>query len=237
MTTPREGTRTRTAVRPERFRRLNAVLDRRQPDLTVLMERVHKPHNLSAILRNCDAAGVLETHAVPPRGGLALHRRTSSSAAKWVHVHQHDSVGSAALGLKAEGFTLVGADVGEDAVDYRSLDYTTPTAFVMGTEKFGLSDEARAVTDRAVTIPMQGMIHSLNVSVAAALLLFEAVRQRTEAGMYDRSRLPAATREQLLFEWSFPRIAQACRKLGRPYPAMDAHGSLLDPDVWSTLGY
>jgi tRNA (guanosine-2'-O-)-methyltransferase len=229
------GKRTRIEVRPERFSRLQEVLDSRQPDLSVLMERVHKPHNFSAILRNCDAAGVLEAHAIPLKRSVGLHKRTSSSAAKWVQVIEHESTADAALALKTAGFSLVAADLGPTAVDYRSVDYTKPTAFVMGTEKFGLSDAGHEVADITVSVPTHGMIHSLNVSVATALLLFEAVRQREVAGLYDACRLPPEQRERLLFEWSFPRIARACRELGRPYPEMDDQGALLDAEIWSTL--
>lgn len=227
--------RTRTAVRPDRLARLKAVLAKRQPDLTVLMEQVHKPHNFSAILRNCDAAGVLEAHAVPPKGGLDLHRRTSSSAAKWVPVVEHATPTAAADALRETGFTLVAADLAEGSVDYRKLDYTQPTAFVMGAEKFGLSDEGRSIADHTVTVPMHGMIPSLNVSVATALLLFEAVRQREEAGLYHEPRLPGERTQALLFEWSFPRIARLCQALGRPYPQMSDDGSLKDPDIWLAL--
>ncbi len=199
------------------------------------MEKVHKPHNFSAILRNCDAAGVLEAHAIPPKGGLELHRRTSSSAAKWVQVHEHAEVGAAARQLKADGFALIAADLGIGSVDFRDLDYTAPTAFVMGTEKFGLSEVGREMADHIVTVPMYGMIHSLNVSVATALLLFEAVRQREAAGMYDECQLQPDRRDRLLFEWSYPRVASECRRLGRAYPALDAAGALMDSAFWSTV--
>ncbi|NIP59133.1 MAG: tRNA (guanine-N2)-dimethyltransferase, partial [Gemmatimonadetes bacterium] len=126
----------------DRIDRIREVLDRRQPDLTVLMEKVHKPHNFSAILRTCDAVGVLETHAVPPEDGLSLHESVAKGAARWVRVRRHDSVEEAATHLRDHGSRIVAAHPSETAVDFRTLDYTGPTAFLVGTELYGLSDRA-----------------------------------------------------------------------------------------------
>ncbi|MBW3535319.1 MAG: tRNA (guanosine(18)-2'-O)-methyltransferase TrmH [Gemmatimonadetes bacterium] len=216
-------------MRPERFRRLREVLDRRQPDLTVLMERVDKPHNFSAILRNCDAVGVLEAHVVPPRHGLDLSQATSAGTDKWVAVRRHADVAAAAEHLKALGFGLVAAHPASDAVDYRDVDFTAPTALLMGAELHGLGEEALALADVRVIVPMEGMVRSLNVSVATALLLYEARRQREEAGMYERPRLPADVYERLLFEWAHPRLARDYRGRGEPYPALDEEGGVLAP--------
>ncbi len=212
---------------PERFARIRAALTRRQPDLAVLMDRVHKSHNFSAILRNCDAAGVLQAHVVPPEEGLDLHHGTSAGTEKWVEVVRHPSVEVAASHLRERGFTLLAAHPSERASDYREIDFTRPTAIVMGAELHGLSDEALGLADELVVIPMAGMVHSLNVSVATALLLFEARRQRETAGMYDTSRLEADDFERRLFEWSWPSIAASRRAEGRPYPKLDEVGNLV----------
>jgi tRNA (guanosine-2'-O-)-methyltransferase len=212
---------------PDRFRRLRSVLQRRQPDLTVLMEQVNKPHNFSAILRNCDAVGVLEAHAIPPHGGLSLHHETSAGTARWVSVRRHPDVKSAAAALSGAGFILVAAHPGDAAKDYRDADLTRPTALVMGAELHGVSDEALALVDEQVVIPMAGMVRSLNVSVAAALLLYEAYRQRDAAGMYDRSRLPGDRFDRLLFEWAYPDFARGFRERGLPYPALGDDGEIL----------
>lgn len=216
-------------MNPARFRRIRAALKRRQPDLTVLMDQVNKSHNFSAILRNCDAAGVLNAHVVPPDSGLDLHHGTSAGTRKWIGVRRHASIGEAVHDLREEGFTLVAAHPSESSVDYREVDYTTPTAFVMGAELHGVSAEGLELADRHVTIPMMGMVHSLNVSVATALLLFEARRQREARGMYDESRLDPAAFERLLFEWSWPTLAASRRKAGRPYPKLTDAGELI-PD-------
>ena len=210
-----------------RYQLLQSVLRRRQPDLTVLLDGVHKPHNLSAVIRSCDAVGVLEAHVVPrPGTHLEVLNGTSQGAGKWVPLNQHRSFDAAFSGLKEQGFQVYAAHLSDQAVDYREHDYTQPTAFVMGTEKFGISEEVARKVDGHVIIPMSGMVESLNVSVATALLLFEAQRQRREAGMYDRCRLPEKQYQRLIFEWVQPKMAQFYRQRGEPYPELDEDGDI-----------
>jgi tRNA (guanosine-2'-O-)-methyltransferase len=218
------------ALLPRRFARLKAVLDRRMADLTVVAEQVEKPHNLSAILRTCDAAGVLEAHAVCRQGRLPTFNSTAQGSQKWVPLRVHESIVGALATLKAQGFRLVGTHLGVEAVVYDACDYTGPTAFVLGAEKWGLSAEAAALVDQAVFIPMGGMVQSLNVSVAAATLLFEALRQRRAAGLLPErgEGLPAERYSARLFEWAYPEVAAWCRKEGRPYPLLDEEGAILE---------
>lgn len=213
-------------MNPERFKRLARALRRRQPDLTVLLERVHKSHNLSAILRNCDAVGVLEAHAIPPEEGLQIHSHTSAGTAKWVRLVRHRTIQAAIGDLKGRGFRILAAHPDPDAVDFREVDYTLPTALMVGGELLGLSGEALALADERISIPMVGMAQSFNVSVAAALLLFEAYRQREAAHMYDESRIAPEDMERILFEWAYPRIARHCRDRGTPYPSLGQDGGL-----------
>ncbi len=214
-------------VTPERYQRLREVLDKRQPDLTVLMENVHKPHNLSAILRTCDAVGVFEAHAVNPTGGVPTYHDTSGGSHKWVYLRVHPSVEEAARLLKDRGFTIYAANLSQRAVDYREVDYTRPAAVLLGAEKWGVSERAAGLADADVIIPMMGMVQSLNVSVAAAVILFEAQRQRLAAGMYDRPRLDPETYRRTLFEWAYPREAAALRRRGLPYPRLAEDGGVV----------
>jgi len=211
---------------PERFHKLHAALRRRQPDLTVLAENVHKPHNLAALARSCDAVGVLRLHAVTGSRGLALPRDAAGGSRSWVEVHTHSELHSAAEELKSSGFQIIAAHLSYDAKDYRAIDYTRPTALLLGSELFGVSDQAAALADQTVIIPMRGLVASLNVSVAAALILFEAARQREAAGLYQQSRLPEAEFQRILFEWCHPAIAAECRARQLPYPALDENGEL-----------
>ena len=210
---------------PERWRTLNRVLNVRQPDLTVLLDNVHKPHNLSAILRTCDAVGVLAAHAVWPNPKLRPSGGIAAGADKWVPVHTHRTVDSAIRQLRAQGFRVLVATRSEHAQDYCLPDYIQATAFVLGAELFGVSAAACAAADQMIDIPMHGMVESLNVSVAAAALLFEAQRQRMQAGCYAASRLDRDTRRATLFEWAYPKIADHCRRHQLPYPDLDRQGA------------
>lgn len=219
-------------MNPARFARLKAVLARRQPDLTVLMERVHKPHNLSAVLRSCDAVGVLEAHAVPAEDErLQPHAAVSAGAAKWVPLTVHDDTPAAVRHLRGRGFQLLAAHPADDAVDYREIDMTRPTCIVVGAELSGISETALELADHHVVLPMEGMVRSLNVSVAGALVLYEAQRQRQAAGLYDTIRLDDEAYRRRLFEWAYPKLARACRLEGRPYPALADDGRLAEPPL------
>lgn len=212
---------------PERFARLQRALARRQPDLTVVMDRVNKSHNFSAILRNCDAAGVLEVHVVPPEQGLDLHHGTSAGTKKWVQVHRHADVAAAVAEVRSRGFEILAAHPSESSIDFRDVDYTKPTAVMMGAELHGVSAEGLELADRHIAIPLLGMVHSLNVSVATALILFEASRQRAAAGLYDRCRLTPQDYRRRLFEWAYPSLASQRRRDGRPYPELTDEGQIV----------
>lgn len=193
------------------------------------MDQVHKSHNFSAILRNCDAVGVLDAHVVTPADDVDLHHGTSAGTKKWIRVHTYSTITGAARRLHGEGFRIVAAHPSPTSVDFREVDYTDPVALMMGAELHGVSEEGLALADAHVRIPMLGMVHSLNVSVATALLLFEASRQRQATGAYDRCRLDAEEFEQRLFEWAYPSIAAQRRADGRPYPGLTADGQII-PD-------
>lgn len=215
-------------MRDQRRQTVDSVLANRQPDLTVLAEHLQKPRNFSAIVRSCDAVGINEMHAVPGDEGLAIHWKTSQGAEKWMKVHPHKDVPTACAYLKERGFQLVAAHLSDEALDYRELDYTVPTALVVGTELFGVSEESLMLADRQVMIPMMGMTQSLNVSVACSIVLYEALRQRDAAGMYGKDRLDDETRDVQRFEWLQPAVARFCRERGLDYPKLDDDGNVVD---------
>lgn len=213
---------------PERFERLKSILARRQRDLTVLMDRVHKPHNFAAVLRTCDAVGVRRAHIVPSPDYRARHR-TAMGASRYVPVVRHASLAAAMDHLRGEGMQVLAAHPDDHAVDFRSVDYTRPTALLLGTELEGLTVEALDAADRLVVVPMEGAVASLNVSVAAAVVLYEAQRQRAAIGRYDAPLADTDETRRTLFEWSYPRIADLCRRRGVPYPPLDGEGAIDGP--------
>ena len=213
---------------PERFALLRNKLQARQPDLTVLTEDVHKPHNVSAILRTCDAVGIPRVHAVSGDTLIPRYHLTSGGSRKWVELAVHGTLDEAIHELKDQEFQIIAAHLSSCAQDFRELDYTGPTAIVLGSELTGVSREAAALADQHAMIPMHGMVASLNVSVANAVILYEAERQRQAAGLYDRCRIPEPQFSAILFEWAYPEIARRCRARSLDYPPLDAEGSMLN---------
>jgi tRNA (guanosine-2'-O-)-methyltransferase len=155
---------------------------------------------------------------------------TAQGSQKWVPLHDHPNTETAIRYLKERGFRLYGTHLGVNAKDYRECDFTGPTAFVLGAEKWGLTDQARDLMDEALFIPMRGMVQSLNVSVATATLLFEALRQRQVAGLAPTQGegLKPEQYQQLLLEWSYPEVARWCQEQQRPYPALSEEGELME---------
>lgn len=214
---------------PERFHRIRGVLVRRQLDLTVLLENVHKPHNFAAVLRTADAVGLYQAHAVVPDRNLRTSLVSASGADKWVDVDLYGTFAEGLETLQRRGLRILAAHPTPNAIDYRTVDFTQPTAILFGQELDGLSVEALAAAESIIHIPMTGFVTSLNVSVAAAVVLFEAMRQRTAAGLYEESRMDSDLFERKLFEWAYPQLAGLCRRRGVGYPRLDDDGNLLDP--------
>ena len=209
---------------PERFEKIKNVLKKRQTDLTVIMDNIHKPHNFSAIVRTCDAIGIADVQYIPVKERYRQLNYYAKGSQKWVEAHKYDDFPSAAKEFQDKGYQLLAAHFSDQAIDYRDVDYTKPTAIVMGTELNGISDETAKIVDKHIVVPMQGMVASLNVSVASAVILFEAQAQRLSAGMYNSRSMQDDRYKKLLFEWSYPRIARMFREKNQPYPKLDEQG-------------
>jgi len=192
-----------SSITPERSERLDAVLQKRQPTLTVVFENVHDPHNVSAVIRSCDAVGVLEAHGIYyGRDEFpALGAKSSASARKWVDVHLHQSVDSCYSSLRDKGFAIYTTHMDSDSISLYDLDLTKPCALVFGNEHAGVSQEAREGADGNFLIPQVGVVQSLNISVACAVSLYEAFRQRMVAGMYDVPQITDADMSSLREDW------------------------------------
>jgi len=187
-----------------RMLRIEGVLRRRQSSLAVVLEDVHDPHNASAVLRSCDAVGVLDVHLVYVHDEAptkAFDRTTSASAAKWIRTHIHESIEACYGQLRSQGFSIHAAALRDDSDDVYALDLAARAALVFGNEQRGVTDDAVRLADGTFTIPMQGMVESLNISVACAVSLYEAMRQRRAAGMYDQPQLDAAEMNDLSADW------------------------------------
>jgi len=176
---------------PERTEKLITVLHKRQNDITVVLENVFDPHNISAVMRTCDAVGVQEIYVLNTK--IARHKKwgakSSSSAAKWLTVHQFEDAQTCFNELRKKYSTILTTHLGSDAVDLYEIDMTRPIALVFGNEHSGVSDDIRAMADGNFIIPQAGIIRSLNISVACAVTLYEAYRQKQAAGQYKECKL------------------------------------------------
>ena len=187
----------------ERRQRIENVLSKRQNDLTIVLENVFDPHNISAVMRSCDAVGVQEIFVLNTK--IPRHKkwgaRSSSSAAKWLTVHQHDNNEECFTELRKKYSSILTTHLSSDAVSLYQLDLSRSVALVFGNEHAGVSEEIRRMADGNFIIPQVGMIQSLNISVACAVTLYEAFRQKQEAGHYQRQKLSVSEYKVISNQW------------------------------------
>lgn len=177
-------------------------MSRRQPDLTLVMENIHDPHNVSAMLRSADAVGIHGVNLVYTKEKFPrIGSKSSSSANKWIERRKFGSIWECYDQLHAEGFQILATRLDDSAKQLYEFDLSKPTAFVFGNEHAGVSDDAARMADATMYIPMMGMIQSLNVSVACAVTIYEALRQRVQKRMYDDARFEKNRMEELIHEW------------------------------------
>lgn len=187
----------------KRIEKIKWVVSKRQPSLRIVIENIHDPHNVSAIFRTCDAAGI-------PRVSLIYNiekfpkigKKSSASAYKWIEREKFKTVEECYSELRKEKFVIYASSLNSNSKILYELDFTKKTAIVFGNEHRGLSKEAEELADESFFIPMFGMVQSLNVSVSAAITIYEALRQRTLKGLYDKSEMSAKELRKMIEEWS-----------------------------------
>lgn len=199
---------------PERYQKLTAVLNKRQGNIAIVMENVFDPHNISAVMRTADAVGVQDIYILNTK--IPRHKKwgakSSSSAAKWLTVHQFENAEECFSSLRKQYSKILTTHLSADAVSLHSIDLTQRIALIFGNEHSGVSDEIRAMADGNFIIPQMGIIQSLNISVACAVTLYEAFRQKSKAGHYDKQGLDQLRYEELLAKWSRPNPKYDKRK-------------------------
>ena len=188
---------------PERKAKLGSVLNKRQNDITIVLENVFDPHNISAVMRTCDAVGVQELYVLNTK--IPRHKKwgakSSSSAAKWLTVYQFENAAECFSELRKKYSKILTTHLSSDAVNLYQLDLTQPLALIFGNEHSGVSEEIRSLADGNFIIPQVGIIRSLNISVACAVTLYEAYRQKTLAGHYDKAKLNGEVLKELMDKW------------------------------------
>ena len=189
---------------PQRYQRLTSVLNKRQPNLTVVLENIFDPHNISAVMRTCDAVGIQDVfilnNRIPPHKKWGY--RSSSTAAEWLTIHQFTDVHECFAELRKRYKRIYATHLSEDAKNLYDLNMTEPVALIFGNETFGVSDDIRKLTDGDFIIPQVGIIKSLNISVAVGVSLYEAYRQKEIAGHYDKLQMANEEIVRLRKEWS-----------------------------------
>lgn len=187
----------------ERRNKLLKVLQQRQSNLTVVMENVQDPHNISAVMRTCDAVGIQDIYILNTK--IPRHKKfgskSSSSALKWLTVHQFEDVQECFEALRKNYTTILTTHLSSDAKGLYEIDFNQSVALVFGNEHLGVSDETRAMADGNFIIPQMGIIQSLNISVACAVSIYEACRQKIAIGAYAKSTMPQQKMDILLSQW------------------------------------
>lgn len=200
-------------VEEKRLKRMKDILAKRQKDLSVFMDDVKNEHNFSAIIRTCDAVGVLNVYyryslkrEIPINEGITL------GAHKWVFLKKVENSYDFLKKKKEEGFQIVITYLSKDSINFRKVDYTKPTIIAVGNEMSGVSEDILELSDHKVIIPMYGMVQSLNVSVATAVVLYEAQRQREEKGLYSKPQLSQEEVDKILKKWAIEDVIKAKKR-------------------------
>lgn len=190
---------------PERHQKFEKVVAQRQYNLTVILENVHDPHNIGAVLRTCDSVGVHEifvlyTDEVLTEENLVVGKKSSSGARKWVDVHYFTNVDECFKAVKKRYEKVYCTHLSKDSKNLYELNLSESVALLFGNEHDGVSEKALQYCDGNFLIPQMGMVKSLNISVACAVSLYEAARQRIEKGYYKENPSASEIQKKELME-------------------------------------
>ena len=186
----------------ERIAKVKKVLAGRYADLRVVMEDVKNTHNASAVVRTCDAAGILFLDVISfENEPFPINEAISTRAEKWLQIGHYTETRKCLNDLKNEGFSIAATYLGEGTTPYTDVDFTKPTAIIFGNEAEGISPKARELADCTIHVPMVGMVRSLNLSVTVGIILYEAIRQRLVSPAYAHKSLQPEELESLALRW------------------------------------
>jgi len=188
-------------VTEQRKHRIQSTLENRQPNLTVVLEEIHDDHNVNAILRSAEAVGVVDIYMKYKDEFPNLGYKASASSYKWLDYHKYSDTNSLVDTLREKNFTIYSTIIDENSISIYDIDWTKPSAIIMGNENKGVSEKLRRMSDKTIYIPMHGMVESLNVSVASAVTLYEASRQRMANGQYPNSKLKSNWLKEKYKSW------------------------------------
>ncbi len=193
-------------ITEERLNKIKKILNKKQKDLQVFVENVKNQHNFSAIIRTCDAVGVLNLYYTYNGNGNLINESITMGSHKWVFLEEIENIEDFFKSKKEEGFQILATHLSKDSIHFREVDYTKPTLIIVGNEISGVSEEILKYADKNIIIPMYGMAQSLNVSVATAVILYEAQRQREAKGLYEKPHLSKDEMEKIIKKWAIDDV-------------------------------
>ena len=190
----------------ERIEKLHSVLKNRQLDLKVILEDIHDPHNVNAIYRSCEAVGVMDVILLYMKEEFPeIKFNSSGSACKWIDLHEFSNPNDIIPKLKEDGYQIYSLVLDENAKTIYDVDWNEPSVIIIGNEHNGVSKDSQELSTQNLYIPMEGVVESLNVSVATAVTLYEASRQRKLSGKYPNDDIDQKWLEKKLNEWIINR--------------------------------
>ncbi len=153
------------------------ILEKRTRHFTVVLEDLYQMHNVSAVIRSCDVFGLQDVHIIQKKYDPKLSHAIAKGAEKWLDIYRHKETTQTINELKEKGYQIVATTPHTDDVLLSEFDVSKPSAFFFGVEKDGLSDIVLQEADVFMKIPMYGFTESLNISVAAALIMYETTEK------------------------------------------------------------
>lgn len=198
-------------ILPKRLKRMYDVLNERTRYITVLMEAVDDPHNQAAVLRTAEAFGIQDVHVVTGRAPFSPNRLVTRYADQWLTLHRQPDIKTAISDLKQQGYQVYASYLGEGTIPLSEVNVSKPTVLLFGNEHSGVSEEALRLADGTFVIPMYGFVQSFNISVAAALTLYD-VTERARRQVGRRYYLSHEEKKTLYEQWMWQTLHPRIRK-------------------------
>lgn len=192
-------------MQKKRLQKFEKVARYSQKSISVILENIYDTHNIGAVLRTCDSIGIRHIYLINTENSginelVTLGKRSSMGTRKWIEVEYFRNWDDCISKVRQNHQMILGAYLGQNTQSVYSCDLTQNIAIMLGNEKDGLSEEAISHCDQLLFIPQVGMAESLNVSVAAAVILYEAYRQRSLKGYYSHAPELCETESNVLLQ-------------------------------------
>ncbi|MBD3615563.1 MAG: RNA methyltransferase [Gracilimonas sp.] len=187
-----------------RWKKIVEIVEKRTRHITVVVEDVYQSHNASAVLRSCDGFGIQDVHIIENRNEFDASSQVTIGADQWLTLHRYktpktDNTEICFNTLKKQGYNIIATTPHDNDITLNELPITQKTAIVFGSEIDGISDRARELADGFMKIPMAGFSESFNISVSAAVCLYNITRRLKDSDI--NWNLTEEEMEELKLEW------------------------------------